>query len=109
LIESARKAGKYVHVGRVNTRRRLRYFQLAGAHSVDGNALKFFDDNYPIIHQTLEQPSVFEVLFEKGCVKDYVKSFPIQILHEFGANLQTQEMSLNSTENTVSLFCRLET
>jgi len=65
LIECARKARKHVHVGRVNTRKRLRYFQLAGAHSVDGNALKFFDDNYPMIHHTLEQPTIFERLLEK--------------------------------------------
>jgi hypothetical protein len=65
LIEFARKARKHVHVGRVNTRKRLRYFQLAGAHSVDGNALKFFDDNYPMIHHTLEQPTIFERLLEK--------------------------------------------
>ena len=62
LIDRARKAGKHVHVGRVNTRRRLRRFQLAGVHSVDGNALKYFDNNYPVIDKTLDQPSLFEAL-----------------------------------------------
>lgn len=65
LIECARKAGKHVHVGRANTRKRLRHFQLAGADSVDGNALKFFDDNYAIIHQNLKQPTIFEKMFEE--------------------------------------------
>jgi hypothetical protein len=65
LISEAKRAHKRVHVGRVNTGRRLRHFQLAGVDTVDGNALKYFDSNFPILNKTLSQLTLFEVLFEE--------------------------------------------
>lgn len=46
-----------VHVGRVNTRRRLMLCQSAGVDSVDGTTLnKFRDASLPLISKTLKQP-----------------------------------------------------
>ena len=37
-IGKAKSAGKWVHVGRVNSNRRIRHFQLVGVDSVDGTS-----------------------------------------------------------------------
>lgn len=51
-----RPLGIGVHVGRVNTARRLRWCQQAGAESADGTTLnKFRDKNLPRIARTLMQ------------------------------------------------------
>lgn len=44
LIHAARTHGKWVHMGRVNTLRRLRYAYYEGCHSVDGTAVAFRPD-----------------------------------------------------------------
>lgn len=41
LVRSAKKRGKWVHMGRVNSRRRLRYAHAIGCDSVDGTFLTF--------------------------------------------------------------------
>ena len=41
LITSAKARGLFVHIGRVNSHRRLRYAQFTGADSVDGTYLAF--------------------------------------------------------------------
>jgi hypothetical protein len=46
LIEAARQRGKAVHIGRVNTLRRLRYAFDLGADTVDGTAYSM----YPATH-----------------------------------------------------------
>jgi hypothetical protein len=49
--------GIKVHVGRVNTRRRLRICQAAGVDSCDGTCLnKYMDANLSLIAETLKQP-----------------------------------------------------
>jgi hypothetical protein len=41
LTEQARREGKWVHMGRVNSERRLRYATLIGCDSADGTFLRF--------------------------------------------------------------------
>ena len=48
LAQEARRRGKWVHVGRVNTRRRLEIAHRFGAHSVDGTSFsRWPDDKIP--------------------------------------------------------------
>lgn len=44
VIREARMCGKHVHVGRVNSRKRLRVFAAAGCDSADGTMLAFGPD-----------------------------------------------------------------
>ena len=44
LVAEAKSRGKFVHVGRVNSRKRIRYASLIGADSVDGTYLVFGPD-----------------------------------------------------------------
>lgn len=44
LVAEAKSRGKFVHVGRVNSRKRIRYASLIGADSVDGTYLAFGPD-----------------------------------------------------------------
>jgi hypothetical protein len=44
LAAQARNAGKWVHMGRVNTLRRLQRARQMGCHSVDGTYIKFGPD-----------------------------------------------------------------
>jgi len=41
VIKKAKSQGLWVHVGRVNSRRRIRHFQLAGVDSVDGTGITY--------------------------------------------------------------------
>jgi EAL domain-containing protein (putative c-di-GMP-specific phosphodiesterase class I) len=43
-IKAAKSAGKKVHVGRVNTARRLNYCKMVGADTVDGTCIAFGKD-----------------------------------------------------------------
>lgn len=62
IIAEAKRQGKWVHIGRVNTLRRWRHFQLAGADSADGTALAFgFDANWPILEKMTRQLALMEV------------------------------------------------
>lgn len=45
LVVEARVRNKWVHMGRVNSERRMRYASLIGCHSVDGTGLKFRNRN----------------------------------------------------------------
>lgn len=51
ISKTAKARGMWVHVGRVNTMRRLRYCQSIGADSVDGTKWNRFKDAY--LHQAL--------------------------------------------------------
>lgn len=51
----AREVGCYLHVGRVNTRRRVRLCQEAGADSIDGSSVSRFGDNAPLISRWASQ------------------------------------------------------
>ena len=46
LVRAAKDCGKQVHVGRVNTLRRLRFAYDLGADTVDGTAFSMFPDTY---------------------------------------------------------------
>lgn len=46
LIEEARARGVWVHVGRINTLRRLRYFDALGIDSFDGTQFSMFAETY---------------------------------------------------------------
>lgn len=46
LIRQAQRAGKWVHVGRVNSRKRIRHFQLIGVDSVDGTSIAYAPDKH---------------------------------------------------------------
>lgn len=46
LVRTAKDRGKLVHVGRVNTLRRLRFAHDLGADTVDGTAFSMFPDTY---------------------------------------------------------------
>jgi hypothetical protein len=56
LMRAARRRNKWVHVGRVNSYRRLVRMRQAGAHSVDGTYLAFGPDtNTPKLQGWLDQ------------------------------------------------------
>lgn len=64
LMRQARQRGKWVHAGRVNSLRRLRLMQLAGAQSADGTFVKYAPDlNVLRVQEWLEalarQPPLF--------------------------------------------------
>jgi hypothetical protein len=48
LIPEARRRGKWVHMGRVNGRRRIRHAVLAGCDSVDGSSMSRFADTFVV-------------------------------------------------------------
>lgn len=55
-IFKAKAAEKWVHVGRVNSQKRIRHFQLMGVDSVDGTTVCFAPDkNHPVIDRALKQ------------------------------------------------------
>lgn len=62
-IRYAQRLGKWVHVGRVNSQRRIRHFQLVGVDSVDGTTLCFGPDkNFRIINSQLIQKPLLQIL-----------------------------------------------
>lgn len=58
LCRAAKEAGKWVHVGRVNSRRRMRHCYEMGADSCDGSSLSMFGDKY--IHKFVRWLDGFE-------------------------------------------------
>lgn len=61
-IRRAKSMGKWVHVGRVNSRSRLRHFWLIGVDSVDGTHVVYEPDvAYERIESWLAQPPLFEI------------------------------------------------
>lgn len=61
-IKRAKALEKWVHVGRVNSQKRIRHFKLAGVDSVDGTTVCFAPDkNYPVIDRALKQPVLFKL------------------------------------------------
>lgn len=64
LVDQARFHGKFVHMGRVNSLKRLRYADQIGCHSADGTFLAFGPDkNIPRLRRWLnamnQQPTLF--------------------------------------------------
>jgi len=61
-IRRAQALGKWVHVGRVNTQRRIRHFQRIGVDSVDGTAIAFEPDaKIRLIGNAMAQPPLFRL------------------------------------------------
>lgn len=59
-IQQAKAAGKWVHVGRVNSQKRIRHFQLAGVDSVDGTSVTYKPDReYKVLNRQLIQRPLF--------------------------------------------------
>lgn len=46
LVREAKERGKHVHMGRVNSARRVRYAQAIGCDSIDGSKFSMFADAY---------------------------------------------------------------
>lgn len=46
LMKEARERGKWVHMGRVNSWRRVEYAKACGVDSIDGTQLSWFSDTY---------------------------------------------------------------
>lgn len=61
VIARARREGKWVHVGRVNSRRRIRHFQLLGVDSVDGthHAFMGLERSRRLLEPALKQKPLF--------------------------------------------------
>ena len=64
VVRAAKILGKHVHVGRVNTARRFKLFQEAGADTCDGTGVVRFPEMLQEIRKALntnlESPSLFE-------------------------------------------------
>jgi hypothetical protein len=61
VITEAKKRGMWVHMGRVNSRKRYRYADAVGCDSVDGTYLTFGPDvNIPKLLRWVNQPSLWE-------------------------------------------------
>lgn len=62
LAAEARRRGKRVHMGRVNSRRRWTYAEHIGCDSVDGTFLTFGPDvNLPELQSWIDQPALWPV------------------------------------------------
>ena len=62
-IRQAKNTGRWTHVGRVNSNRRIRHFQVIGVDSVDGTSLAFAPDkHYLRFGRQLAQPSLLRNL-----------------------------------------------
>jgi len=63
-IAEAKRRRLWVHVGRVNSRRRVRHFRLMGVDSVDGNFIGFGPDiNTPKIVRWMKERMLFDDLY----------------------------------------------
>ena len=61
-VKRAKDLGKWVHVGRVNSQKRIRHFQLAGVDSVDGTSVCFAPKkNYPRLDRQLRAKPLFTI------------------------------------------------
>ena len=58
----ANRRGAYFHVARVNTARRIRQCQDAGAHSFDGTSVTRFVVNLPRLDNERRQLHIFDVM-----------------------------------------------
>lgn len=62
LIAVAKSRGAWVHVGRVNSLKRMAHFQLAGVDSVDGTGPVFGPDKYRHLYERqLRKRPLFEI------------------------------------------------
>lgn len=62
-IQQAKRRGKWVHVGRVNSQRRIRHFKMMEVDSVDGTSLTYAPDrDFWVFQKVLLQPTLFSLL-----------------------------------------------
>lgn len=67
LVAAAKRRGKLVHVGRVNSWRRLRAYAFAGADSADGTFLAFGPDvNLPKLQRWMRELHIAPTLAGRG-------------------------------------------
>jgi hypothetical protein len=60
-IKAAKERGLWVHVGRVNTRKRILHFRMRGVDSVDGTCIAFGPDvNIPKIEKWMKERVLFD-------------------------------------------------
>lgn len=63
VIRQAKRRGLWVHVGRVNSQKRIRHFQLAGVDSADGTTIAFSPDkSMAVLDAQLFQPPLWRDL-----------------------------------------------
>lgn len=63
VIRRAKSRKLWTHVGRVNSQKRIRHFQLAGVDSVDGTTIAFAPDkNMSVLDKQLFQPPLWRDL-----------------------------------------------
>lgn len=63
IIDAAQSRGKWVHMGRVNTARRIRYCAALGVDSFDGSGYSRFAETYlPKVTRALAEPLVQQAL-----------------------------------------------
>lgn len=61
-IREAQRRGVWVHVGRVNSQKRMRHFKLIGVDSVDGTSLTYAPDrDFWRFQRVLLQPTLFNM------------------------------------------------
>lgn len=61
-IAEAKRRRAWVHVGRVNSQRRIRHFQLVGVDSCDGTALAFApNERMRELNSAIQQPPLFQM------------------------------------------------
>lgn len=60
-IAEAKRRGAWVHVGRVNTQKRIRHFQLADVDSVDGTATIYHPSRKREIEAALQQKPLMRI------------------------------------------------
>lgn len=59
-ILRAQERGAWVHIGRVNSQKRIRHFQLVGADSCDGTTITYEPDvKYRCLNKVIQQPPLF--------------------------------------------------
>jgi len=52
LAQKAKRYGKWLHMGRVNTHQRIRYAKAIGCDSIDGTSMSWYKDHY--LHKALD-------------------------------------------------------
>lgn len=65
LTVEARTRGKWVHMGRVNTQRRMRYAKALQCDSIDGTSLSWFRDTYlpsALVHAAQPSQLIMETM-----------------------------------------------
>lgn len=108
-INRAQKRGKRIHVGRVNTLPRLKYFTELGAESSDGTKLAFGVDKY--LSETLEWNKELDLLYpgHSDSLFEYIKQKEIEYdsctcKKETGPATRQQKQAKDTRTRYVKIF-----